>query len=166
MSKAPPNFFLLKLFSIVKTLQNFPALYLSIQSTLDSQKDRLFCNAIVLILFKNNQTYCWMGKLSGKPVTPLWPNCKELHAFTLQESLTHSLASTALKRDSSKGGREGRTVWGGGALGTGSSWLWVSFEHLFDRRFVVAVKLKVEKQMKVLTFNERSNFDFSTCYDY
>ena len=85
---------------------------------------------------------------------------------TLLHCKSHSLASTALKRDSSKGGREGRTVWGGGALGTGSSWLWVSFEHLFDRRFVVAVKLKVEKQMKVLTFNERSNFDFSTCYDY
>ena len=38
----------------------------------------VFENKIKKIALKNNLTFCWMGKLSGKPVTPLLS--KELHA--------------------------------------------------------------------------------------
>ena len=39
---------------------------------LPGKKDRLFLKGnIFSAILKNNPPYCWMGKLSGKPVTPL-----------------------------------------------------------------------------------------------
>ena len=46
-----------------------------------SKKIGCLCKAIFLFNFNNNPAYCWMGKLSGKPLAPSLS--KEIHAWKI-----------------------------------------------------------------------------------